>query len=164
MPINNFPYTNFHELNLDWIIQKVKEAYSPDNPPENVVLSVNGATGDVILYPEASIRLPTVDSNNWNIYRFANGVTIGIEFTANDAKLIRGTHRDTIYTSNNPPPYPVSSVNGQTGTVVLQFPVTSVNGRTGAVQTQEPFQDMADEILYVDQEVECHFSQNKNRN
>ena len=152
MAINNFPYTNFHELNLDWIIEKVKEAYSPDNPPENVVLSVNGATGDVILYPESSIRLPTVETNNWNIYRFANGVTIGIEFTASDAKLIRGTHRDTIYTSNNPPPYPVTSVNGQTGAVIIQFPVTSVNGRTGAVQTQEPFQDMSDEILYVDQD------------
>lgn len=26
MPLfNNFPYTNFHELNLDWVIRKVKE-------------------------------------------------------------------------------------------------------------------------------------------
>lgn len=24
MPLEQFPYTNFHELNLDWIIQKVK--------------------------------------------------------------------------------------------------------------------------------------------
>ena len=26
-----------HELNLDLIIEKVKEAYSPENPPENVI-------------------------------------------------------------------------------------------------------------------------------
>ena len=25
MPFEQFPYTNFHELNLDWIIDKVKE-------------------------------------------------------------------------------------------------------------------------------------------
>ena len=59
------------------------------------------------------------------------------------------------YSATNPPPYPVSSVNGQTGTVVLAksdiglgnvdnvqqysasnpppYPVTSVNGQTGAV-------------------------------
>ena len=51
---HQFPYTNLHELNLDWLIEKVKEAYSPDNPPENIVLSVNGQTGDVVLYEGAS--------------------------------------------------------------------------------------------------------------
>ena len=28
---NNFPYTNIHELNLDWIIKKVKELDSKVN-------------------------------------------------------------------------------------------------------------------------------------
>ena len=49
----NFPYTNFHDLNLDWIVEKVQEAYSPDNPPPvGMVASVNGKTGIVILTGE----------------------------------------------------------------------------------------------------------------
>ena len=63
------------------------------------------------------------------------------------------------YSANNPPPYPVTSVNGQTGAVTLTkanvglnnvdnvkqysaenpppYPVTSVNGQTGAVTVRE---------------------------
>lgn len=37
----NFPYTNFHDLNLDWILQKMKEVYNSN------VYSVNGKKGDV---------------------------------------------------------------------------------------------------------------------
>ena len=49
------------------------------------------------------------------------------------------------YSPSNPPPYPVTSVNGQTGAVTVDtskmysptnpppYPVTSVNGQTGAV-------------------------------
>lgn len=51
------------------------------------------------------------------------------------------------YSSENPPPYPVTSVNGKTGDVTIEggtgdayspdnpppYPVTSVNGKTGAV-------------------------------
>lgn len=117
----HFPYTNMHELNLDWIIEKVKEAYSPDNPPENMVLSVNGQTGNVTLYTDAIVKFPTVESDSWNIYRILTGNrAAGIEFAADGtAKIINGVQRNTIYTNANPPEYPVLSVNGQTGTVVL---------------------------------------------
>lgn len=27
MPFENFPYTNFHDLNLNWVIARVKEMY-----------------------------------------------------------------------------------------------------------------------------------------
>ena len=134
MSFENFPYTNFHELNLDWIIQKVKEAYSPDNPPENIVISVNGETGDVILYKDAIVRLPDVEEGTWNIHRVADNSSSGIEFdVGNVAKRIDGTNRYPIYDSGNPPPYPVRSVNGQTGAVNINIPVTSVNGMTGAI-------------------------------
>ena len=76
-----FPYTNFHEINLDWLLREVKNALN------GAVTSVNGRTG-----------------------------------------AITG-----LYDASNPPPYPVRSVNGQEGDVVLTFPVTSVNGRTGAI-------------------------------
>lgn len=134
MSFENFPYTNFHELNLDWIIQKVKEAYSPDNPPENIVLSVNGDSGDVILYKDAIVRFPDVEEDSWNIHRVADNTSSGIEFDVGDsAKRIDGTNRYPIYDAGNPPPYPVRSVNGQTGNVIITIPVTSVNGMTGAI-------------------------------
>ena len=134
MSFENFPYTNFHELNLDWLIQKVKEAYSPDNPPENIVLSVNGESGDVVLYKNAIVRFPDVEEDSWNIHRVADNSSSGIEFDVGDsAKRIDGTNRYPIYDAGNPPPYPVRSVNGQTGNVNITIPVTSVNGMTGAI-------------------------------
>lgn len=43
------PYTNFHDINLDWMIKRVMKAYTPDNPPPYPVKSVNGKTGTVQL-------------------------------------------------------------------------------------------------------------------
>ena len=43
------PYTNFHDINLDWIIKRVMKAFTPDNPPPYPVKSVNGKTGAVNL-------------------------------------------------------------------------------------------------------------------
>lgn len=129
-----FPYTNFHDLNLDWIIQKIKEAYSPENPPENVVVSVNGETGEVILYKNAFVALPDVESDVWNIYRGVDGSAEGIQFKKNSPmQRVNGVNRYNVYDQGNPPPYPVRSVNGQTGDVAISVPVQSVNGQTGNV-------------------------------
>ena len=130
----NFPYTNFHDLNLDWIIQKVKEAYGPDNPPPNIVISVNGETGEVILYKDAIVKLPDVEESTWNIWRNANEENTGIQFRAGQPmQRIQQQYRYDVYDAGNPPPYPVRSVNGQTGAVTINIPVTSVNGMTGAI-------------------------------
>ena len=113
-----FPYVNFHELNLDWIIEKVKAAYSPDNPPEFAVLSVNGETGAVVLYKDAQVHFPDVEEGTWNIFRKADNQETGIQFIKNSpAQRISGVNRYNMYDEGNPPPYPVSSVDGQTGTV-----------------------------------------------
>lgn len=153
---NEFPYTNFHELNLDWIIKKVKEAYSPDNPPQGVVLSVNGQDGNVILYQDAIIRFPDVQDGTWNVHRIAGGASSGIQFTPTKAQRISGANRYDMYDSNNPPPYPVTSVNGQTGNVSIQIPVQSVNGQTGVVVIPPDFTS-GDEIMEFTQESEGNY-------
>lgn len=131
-----FPYTNLHELNLDWILNELKRIESA------AVLSVNGQTGDVILYQENGIRFPDVTEEQWNIRRqigtgTANQKIVGLQFITDKMQRIDGTNRYDVYDAGNPPEYPVESVNGQTGAVVIQFPVTSVNGQTGAIVLYE---------------------------
>lgn len=110
----NFPYTNLHELNLDWIIKELERV------KESAVLSVNGQTGDVILYQNATVQFPNVPEGHWSIIRMANGTNRGILFgDDNKAYIVHGNLMAEMYSLNNPPPYPVTSVNGQTGDIVL---------------------------------------------
>ena len=124
-----FPYQNFHELNLDWLIQQINMV------KESVVLSVNGQTGEVILYPEAFVRLPDIsDTTTWSFYRYVNNKAEGVQFiNGQPMQRIDDLNRYDIYDAGNPPPYPVTAVNGQTGDVVIAVPVQSVNGQTGNI-------------------------------
>ena len=110
----NFPYTNLHEMNLDWLINVLKEI------EQNTVISVNGQTGEVILYQNATMQMPDVTEDHWSIIRMADGTYRGIMFGNDDkAYIVHGDMLSQIYSTNNPPPYPVTSVNGQTGAVEL---------------------------------------------
>lgn len=110
----NFPYTNLHELNLDWLIQELKQMQ------EQTVLSVNGQTGDVVLYTQATVQFPEVSEDHWSIIRLSDGTTRGILFGNDDkAYIVHGGLMAQVYAQNNPPPYPVTSVNNMTGDVVL---------------------------------------------
>lgn len=123
-----FPYTNFHELNLDWLIEQINMI------KETAVLSVNGESGDVILYKDPIVRFPDITADTWNIFRYADGTPVGIQFKKGyPLQRIDNLGRYDIYDSNNPPPYPVTAVNGQTGDVVISIPVQSVNGMTGNI-------------------------------
>ena len=110
----NFPYTNLHELNLNWLIEVIKEL------EENTVISVNGQTGEIILYQNATMELPAVSEADWSIVRTANGTRAGILFNGNGTSyIVHGGVLDKIFTTNNPPPYPVTRVNGMTGDITL---------------------------------------------
>lgn len=167
MAFENFPYSNFHELNLDWIVAKVKEAYSASNPPDypvksvngmtgdviiaipaNLVSSVNGETGDVVLYRNPLTQFPATDEQRWNLFRICDGDERGIEFDEDGAHRIEGTRRILIYDAENQPDFPVTSVNGQTGDVQITAGVNSVNGKTGNVVT--PFVNPNSDILKLD--------------
>ena len=110
----NFPYTNLHELNFDWLISAIKDLQ------ENMVISVNGQTGEVILYQDATVSFPDVTEDHWSIVRASDGTTRGILFgNDNKAYILHGSLMNEVYAANNPPPYPVTSVNGQTGAITL---------------------------------------------
>lgn len=107
-----FPYSNLHELNLDWIIEQLQRTMN------FAVLSVNGQTGDVILYTDPNVEFPAIDSADWQIIRTANGRTVGVMFQNDKMYLRYGETLSEVYTADNPPTFPVTSVNGQTGAVV----------------------------------------------
>lgn len=110
----NFPYTNLHELNLDWLIRRMNEI------TEAQVISVNGETGEVILYENPTVEFPEVTLDHWSIVRLTNGTTRGIMFgNDNKAYIVHGNLMYQLYGASNPPPYPVTSVNGLTGDITL---------------------------------------------
>ena len=108
------------------------------------VTSVNSKTGAVVLTANdvgalpADTVIPTVNDATLTIRR--NGVDIG-SFTSNSANDVNidinvPTDKSDIglgnvdnvkqYSASNPPPYPVTSVNGKTGDVVLDAGGTQV--------------------------------------
>lgn len=116
-----FPYSNLHELNLDWLIEQIKQIEG-----QGVVLSVNGLSGVVTLYTDKDVVFPDLGlEDNWQIYRLINNKVAGLKFTGEKFFYITKNVDDEeftvheVYTSNNQPPYPVTSVNGEDGAVRL---------------------------------------------
>ena len=198
----HFPYSNFHAINLDWVIEQVK------NTIDNAVMSVNGQNGEVILYQSENVVFPDVQSDQWRMVRTADGHIAGVLFNQDYMYVMYDNIADRVYTMNHPPAYPVTSVDGQTGDVKVfpdaatrlpdvtndytnirrqietngtqnivgielkqdkayrmkdagryeiydsanqpPYPVTSVNGQTGAVILAIPFTDVTvDDVMFV---------------
>lgn len=117
-------------------VDNVKQ-YSVQNPPPYPVTSVNSKTGAVVLtandvgaLPSDTV-VPTVNDATLTIRR--NGIDVG-SFTANSADNVDvdiqvPTNKSDVglgnvdnvrqYSADNPPPYPVTSVNGMTGNVTV---------------------------------------------
>lgn len=140
-----YPWTNLHELNLDWILSQIRQltkqiakftglTASAHSVPygSDPTVDVTGGTGndpynlDFGIPESASSAVNTV-----------NGQIGDVVLTASDIGL---GNVDNVqqYSATNPPPYPVTSVNGMTGDVIVQgggggSDVLSVNGQSGVV-------------------------------
>ena len=97
----------------------LESKYSPSNVPPYPVTSVNGQTGDVTVSGGGAVE---------SVNGKTGAVTIGIDDLAGLAAALADK-----YSQTNPPPYPVTSVNGRTGAVAIPVPVNSVNGKIGTV-------------------------------
>ncbi|WP_208951212.1 hypothetical protein [Rahnella sp. ChDrAdgB13] len=100
------------------------EMYYKNNQPPYPVTSVNNKTGAVSL---GSSDVGLGDVGNYAAVQANGGLynvgphSIHIDW-GNDGKLhitVDNTDQGAMYTTVNPPPYPVTSVNGKTGTVTL---------------------------------------------
>ena len=136
----NYPWTNLHELNLNWILSQIRQltkqvskfvnlTASAHSIPygEDPTVDVTGGTGndpynlDFGIPESASSAVNTVNGQSGDVVITASDIGLG--------------NVDNVqqYSATNPPPYPVTSVNGMTGSVTVTAPVTSVNGMTGDV-------------------------------
>lgn len=98
-------------------VNKQYRVFVPEGNMSNAFMITGGGTG--------SSKPTVVDYNALVGKPSINGTTVQGNQTSKDLKL---------YGDGNQPPYPVTSVNGQTGDVTIEAGgVTSVNGKTGAV-------------------------------
>ena len=140
-----FPWTNLHELNLDWFLSKFKQFTN----------NYLGTTATVELIPtteqpEVTVTGGTLDDDTDIVDPFTFNFKLPINTSGGAVDSVNGMVGDVVldktdiglgnvanvaqYSASNPPPYPVTSVNGQTGAVVVSGgAVDSVNGQTGTV-------------------------------
>ena len=113
-----FPHTNLHELNLNWIIDLINQF--KEELEDSAVLSVNGQTGHVTLYESENVILPPLPSgvDQWRLVRLVNGQYVGILFYNGNAYFQRGNETMRLLTLNDiPTSAGVVSWNGMTGVV-----------------------------------------------
>ena len=151
------------------LLAEVMEKYGADNPPPYPVTSVNGQTGEVSLdLGVTSIRADyegsgAVGVNTGDVSLVGQGCFVNtvypgrVRVLASKSTIGLGSvANERQYSAQNPPPYPVKSVNGQVGDVSVAVPtatsdltndsgfvnavgaaaaapVQSVNGQTGDV-------------------------------
>ena len=140
-----YPWTNLHELNLDWILGQIRQltkqlakftglTASAHPLPSNAdpTVEVTGGTGndpynlDFGIPSAPTSTVSTVNGQSGDVTLDKTDIGLG---NVDDVRQ---------YSATNPPPYPVTSVNGMTGDVIVQgggggSDVLSVNGKSGVV-------------------------------
>ena len=111
---NKPPYTTMQQLNLDWILSKLKTLLRlvPDD----------GAVGQILRRTRDGAVWSDEQGGGGGAVQSVNGKTGAVVLDAADVGALPDDYTP-----------PVTSVNGQTGAVVVSVPVQSVNGKTGAV-------------------------------
>lgn len=114
-----FPHTNFHELNLDWMIDLLNTF--KDELENRAVLSVNGMTGEVTLYESENVVLPPLtDVSSWRLVRMMDGQYVGVLFQDGHVWLQQGNSTLKLLTTEDiPTSAGVVSINGLGGIVRL---------------------------------------------
>ena len=127
-----FPWTNLHELNLDWFLSKFKqftnnylgttatvELVPTTEQPE---VTVTGGTldddTDIVDPFTFNFKLP-INSSGGGAVNSVNGKVGDVVLDKTDIGL-GNVANVAQYSASNPPPYPVRSVNGMTGDVIVQ--------------------------------------------
>lgn len=127
-----FPWTNLHELNLDWFLSKFKqftnnylettatvELIPTTEQPE---VTVTGGTldddTDIVDPFIFNFKLP-INTSGGGAVNSVNGMVGDVVLDKTDIGL-GNVANVTQYSASNPPPYPVTSVNGMTGDVIVQ--------------------------------------------
>ena len=112
---NKPPYTTMQQLNLDWILSKLKTLLRlvPDD----------GAVGQILRRTrDGAVWSDEQGGGGGGAVQSVNGKTGAVVLDADDVGALPDDYTP-----------PVTSVNGQTGAVTVSVPVQSVNGKTGAV-------------------------------
>ena len=103
---NRFPFSNAHELNLDWILRKIKELEDAQS----------GSSIEPSSNMPADLGTPSPGSSD----KYSRGDHRHARPTYTKSEVGLG-NVDNVqqYSASNPPPYPVTSVAGKTGAVTL---------------------------------------------
>ena len=141
-PFNRYPFTSYTDINLDWIMKKLKEAapagednpvsYDPQSPSlaeqaqarDNIgidypVTSVNSQTGDVVITIPANVSDLVNDSGFVDAAGAAAAAPVQSVNGQTGTVSLTASDVGALPDDYTPPAAPVSSVNGQTGTVSL---------------------------------------------
>lgn len=72
-PFHKFPYSNFHELNLDWILNKLKEI---EEQIKNIDIDVDISTDPIIIELQQNVQTltQTLQQTNQNVQTVLNRV------------------------------------------------------------------------------------------
>lgn len=146
-----FPHTNLHELNLDWIIDMINQFKK--ELEDSAVLSVNGETGHVTLYESENVILPALPSgvDQWRLVRLMGGQYVGILFYNGHAYIQRGNETMRLLTLEDiPTSSGVVSWNGLTGVVNVTGADISVDDTADADSIKQAIENEHTERVNAD--------------